>query len=272
MCERGPWRGSLCSGSSVGGRVWGRLLRGRSGLPLCPPGKESGEYCFSWRWCLLLTQPCAVVIFLTSWVLFWFILSSFKILSFLLFFQTFYCSIAFYSIVFLLCNKVHRLHVCMYFFFLRFPSGLGTRKTLSSAPWVIQQVPNNCLFIQSIRGVHMSVPPPIHPSPSFLRAPFLASVPLFFTSESLFSALQVGFICTIFPRFYIYEQYCVIFVFSFWLTSLCVTVSRSSRLSGQFYSFSQLSYIPLDVCTVSSFCSFLCWWTCRLLPCSGSCK
>ena len=59
--------------------------------------------------------------------------------------------------------------------------------------------------------------------------------------------------------------------FSFWLTSLCMTVSRSIHISANgttaflFYGWVILHciYVP------HLLYPFLCWWTFRLLPCSG---
>ena len=62
------------------------------------------------------------------------------------------------------------------------------------------------------------------------------------------------------------------FFFSFWLISLCITVSRSIHVlqMTRTCSFSRLSNIPLYVCGTSFFAIYLIngmWCTLRFLPC-----
>ena len=73
-------------------------------------------------------------------------------------------------------------------------------------------------------------------------------------------------------RFHIYTYICYLF-FSFWLSSLYMTVSRSIHLYKwpdfvPFYSWliAHCPYAPNLLYPV------LCWWTFSLLPCPGDCK
>ena len=77
-------------------------------------------------------------------------------------------------------------------------------------------------------------------------------------------------ICTLFLDPYICIN--ILCLFSFWLTSLCMTDCKSIHIAvnTQFHSFLWLSNVPLYLRITSSL--LICWWTFRLLPCPGYCK
>ena len=59
--------------------------------------------------------------------------------------------------------------------------------------------------------------------------------------------------------------------FSFWLTSLCMTVSRSVHVATNFIPF--YAWVIFHCIYVPHLLyPFLCWWTFRLLPWPGYCK
>ena len=63
--------------------------------------------------------------------------------------------------------------------------------------------------------------------------------------------------------------------FSFWLTSLCVTISRSIYVSANgtiSFLFMAKWYSIVCMYIPHFLFPFLCWWTFRLLPCPFYCK
>ena len=61
--------------------------------------------------------------------------------------------------------------------------------------------------------------------------------------------------------------------FSFWLTSLCVTGSRFIRLTRiDSNTCVWLIFHCINIYVLHLLYSFICQWTCRLLPCPGSCE
>ena len=85
--------------------------------------------------------------------------------------------------------------------------------------------------------------------------------------------LQIGSSVPFFkiPRICVNIRY---LFFSFWLTSLCMTDSKSNHISKmtQFCFFLWLSNIPLYIYVPHLLYPFIYHWTFRLSPCSGYCK
>ena len=101
----------------------------------------------------------------------------------------------------------------------------GHHSALSQAPRAIRQPPTSCLFYPRLctyvdhnLSVHRTLPflPSVHTSILYVDVSVLA--------------LQTGSSELFFQRFYMYSSI-YDFFFSFWLTSLCVTESRSICIS-----------------------------------------
>ena len=151
------------------------------------------------------------------------------------------------------CTSVSRSRGLPFFFYWRLVAwqccvgSCYAQSTEQSSPCSQQASVVTC-FMRGIHSVCVSTPVSqfIHPSPPVLSALVFVSM-----SVSLFLFAN-RFTCTVFLDS-IYMRYSTIF-FSFWLTSLCVMVSRSIHFSAktQFHSFLWMSHTPWDICATSS--------------------
>lgn len=136
---------SMAHGSSVG---LGAILEWEILSPTLFSWEGNRQILFQLTMVFITHTAMSCGHFLTSWLLFWFVYSSFNILQFLFLFQNFSWNIVVlqYCVSFSYAAKwISYTYACISSF-SRFLSGLGNRRILSRAPCVIQQVPVSCLF------------------------------------------------------------------------------------------------------------------------------
>ena len=124
--------------------------------------------------------------------------------------------------------------------------------------------------------VNTSTPPHTHTSilvSQFIPPPFPCVIHKFVLYICVSVPFVHRFICTIFSGFHTETILYKVFFFSFWLTSLCMTISVSTYIC-KWHNFVPLCgwiifrciYVPHPLY------AFLCWWTFRLLPRPDCCR
>ena len=158
-----------------------------------------------------------------------------------------------------------------------YPSPRGGHKVRSCPPCAIWLLPTRYLFFFFLAiyftfgSLHMSMLlshfVPAYPSPSW--CPQLNSLLL-----NLYSCPVPRRFRTFFFRFHIYvSAYSICFSLSDLLHSVWQTLGPSTLLQiTQFRFILWLSNIPLYIHVPYLLYPFICWWTLRLLPCTGYCK
>ena len=107
------------------------------------------------------------------------------------------------------------------------PTPLGCYRSQVWVPWVIQQIPIGCLISYGNISFHVTFS--LHPTLSFLPNPRVHMSALY-VSVSI-AALQILLSVPSFQTPYICVSIRYLF-FSFWITLLCMTVSRSIHVSA----------------------------------------
>ena len=116
-------------------------------------------------------------------------------------------------------------------------------RTLSWAPCVMQQLPTTYLFY-TWQCIHVNATLSVHPTVTLPLCPHVCSLYICANRFISTTSLSTPYICV---------NICHLF-FSFWLTSLCLTISRSihTSLHGPISFFLWVSNILLYICTTSS--------------------
>ena len=149
---------------------------------------------------------------------------------------------------FLLHGKVNQLYVYICPVFFGFPSYLYN--TEHWVPCAISRFSFVTYFMHSV--VYMLIPISHSSHPSF--PPSVHTFVLYVCIS--ISALQTSSSIPFFQITHMYANTQYLF-FSFWLTSLCMTVPKSTHISTNgTISFLWLSTIPLNICAISSLSDF----------------
>ena len=175
---------------------------------------------------------------------------------------------------FLLYNEVNQLYVYMCPLPLGPPQyppaipALCHYRALSGAPCALQKLPSSHLFYSS-QCLYDNPTLPIHSTYPFCHSVHKSIRYIFYVCLSI-PVLEIGLSVPFFKSLYI----CVLmifFSFIFLLTSLCMTDSRSIRIStNDLILFLLLTFHCIHVAHLLYL--FICGWPFRLLLCPGYCK